>query len=423
MAHSSSGRRTAAGPLRTPTAVARVRAVPKWSVVNEETSGERRRARLPRNLPRLALIVVLAVVVLTLGLVVRPGKPAEPAPPTASEKALAAALTDTLELRSDAERLPGAGTAADGTVSFLTTQARALWRPGSATASASPSLAPSGAASPSPSTASPSPSTASASPGQSPASASPSAAPVSAASLVTALDASGRQRLADAASADPGTARLLASIGTGQLLQASALAAATGTPDPASTGAAALAPAPAAPATDSATPSPSACPTATDSSSAAPSASASPARADLANALAEVISTERETVYAYQVALTRLDGPGAAAASTRLTRHEDLAAAAEALARQHCAAAPPRQAGYALDPAFLASPAAGLRGLEAGSLAAYADLVGLSDGATRQWAVSGLLETGRRAAGWGAAPEPTPGLSVDPAELPTLPAE
>lgn len=375
--------------------------------MNEETSGERRRARLPRNLPRLALIVVLAVVVLTLGLVVRPGKPAEPAPPTASERALAAALTDTLELRSDAERLPGAGTAADGTVSFLTTQARALWRPGAATPSASPSLAPSGAASP----------------GQSPASASPSAAPMTAASLVTALDASGRQRLADAAAAGPGTARLLASIGTGQLLQASALAAATGTPDPAATGAPALAPSPAAPTTDSATPSPSACPTATDSSSAAPSASASPAPADLANALAEVISTERETVYAYQVALTRLDGPGAAAASTRLTRHEALAAAAEALVRQHCAAAPPRQAGYALDPAFLASPAAGLRGLEAGSLAAYADLVGLSDGSTRQWAVSGLLEAGRRAAAWGAAPEPTPGLSVDPAELPTLPAQ
>lgn len=414
MAHSSSGPRTAVGPPRGPTAVAPAQAVPKWSVVNEETSGERRRARLPRNLPRLALILVLAVVVLTLGLVVRPGKPAEPAPPTASEKALAAALTDTLELRSDAERLTGAGTAADGTVSFLTTQARALWRPGSATVSASPSPAPSGAATPgeSPAPASPSPA------------AVPTAAPVTAASLVTALDASGRQRLADAAAADPGTARLLASIGTGQLLQASALAAATGTPDPATTGAPASAPASAAPATASATPSPSACPSATDFPSAAPSASASasPARADLANALAEVISTERETVYAYQVALTRLDGTGAAAAATRLTRHEALAAAAEALSRQHCAASPPRQAGYALDPAFLASPAAGLRGLEAGSLAAYADLVGLSDGSTRQWAVSGLLEAGRRAAAWGAPPEPSPGLSVDPAELPTLPA-
>ena len=412
MAHSSSGPRTAVGPPRGPTAVAPAQAVPKWSVVNEETSGERRRGRLPRNLPRLALIVVLAVVVLTLGLVVRPGKPAEPAPPTASEKALAAALADTVELRSDAERLTGAGTAADGTVSFLTTQARALWRPGSATVSASPSPAPSGAATPgeSPAPASPSPA------------AVPTAAPVTAASLVTALDASGRQRLADTAAADPGTARLLASIGTGQLLQASALAAATGMPDPATTGAPASAPASAAPATASATPSPSACPSATDFPSAAPSASASPARPDLANALAEVISTERETVYAYQVALTRLDGTGVAAAATRLTRHEALAAAAEALSRQHCAASPPRQAGYALDPTFLAAPAAGLRALESGSLAAYADLVGLSDGSTRQWAVSGLLEAGRRAAAWGAPPEPTPGLSVDPAELPTLPA-
>jgi Domain of unknown function (DUF4439) len=126
-------------------------------------------------------------------------------------------------------------------------------------------------------------------------------------------------------------------------------------------------------------------------------------------------------VYGYQVALTRLSGDAAVAASQQLARHEALAAAAEALSRMHCAAAPAREAGYTLAPAFLASPAAGLGGLEASALPVYGDLVALSEGQTRQWAISGLVGAARRSALWGADTGALPGLAADPGQFPELP--
>ena len=54
----------------------------------------------------------------------------------------------------------------------------------------------------------------------------------------------------------------------------------------------------------------------------------------------------------------------------------------------HCSAVPPREAGYALGQSFLASPAAGLGDLEAAALPVYGDLVALSEGETRQWAIA-----------------------------------
>lgn len=392
-----------------------------WSVVKDDTSDGRRRVRLPRHLPRLALVVCLALIVVTLGMVVRPGNPPEPPQPSQSDRARAAALADALDLRSAGERLaatgadasPGAGTdasrtAVEGTVSLLTTQARALLRPGQP--AGSPASAGTGTGS--------GPGSATATPATAPATA---GAPSTPAALAAGLAASGRQRLADAASADGGTARLLAVIGTGQLLQATSLAATAGAPDP-SAGRPGAAESPAATPSAAATACPSAPQAAeADGQSGGPTAAAT-RHADLPNALAAVISTERETVYGYQVALTRLDGPGAATAAAQLTRHEALATAAEAQARLHCVPVPPREAGYALDPSFLASPAAGLAGLETGSLAPYADLVALSDGSTRHWAVSGLLEAARRAVQWGAKPGSMPGLAEDPAAFPTLPA-
>ncbi len=67
----------------------------------------------------------------------------------------------------------------------------------------------------------------------------------------------------------------------------------------------------------------------------------------------------------------------------------------------HCVAVPPREAGYTRAPAFLAAPAAGLGALEASALAVYGDLVALSEGQTRQWAIAGLVGAARRAALWG----------------------
>ncbi|WP_346959297.1 DUF4439 domain-containing protein [uncultured Arthrobacter sp.] len=284
-------------------------------------------------------------------------------------------------------------------MSLLTTQARALLRPGQTPA------------------ATPSPTGSPARP----------FVPGTAARLAADLATSGRQRLADAAAADGGMARLLAAVGTAQLLQSSSLAAAAGAPDPA---AARLGPVPAVQ-----SPAAGSCPAATASPSAAPFRSSASAAADsglpdsglpgadLPDALAALVRTELETVYGYQVALTRLDDAAARSAAAQLARHEALVTAAEALSRLHCAPVPPREPGYALDPSFLAAPGPGLGALEAASLPAYGDLVALSDGETRKWAISGLLGAARRTVLWGAAPGPVPGLDADPASFPTLPAD
>lgn len=358
---------------------------------------------MPRHLPRVAVLVCLALVVVSLGLVFRPGNPPKPPEASISQRARAAALADAQHLRTLGQQL-NAPSSAQGrpaasatvlpsitrTVSLLTTQARALLGSG-------PETAPVATGSPSASTATQAP------------------APATVPRLAAELARSGQQRLADAATADGGMARLLAAVGTGQLLQATSLAAAAGIPDPAPAGAApeAAAPAPAA-----------SCP----ADSASPSAAASgndgtPAgSADLSGALAALIRTELETVYDYQVALTRLDGAAATTAAGYLARHEALISGAESWSRAHCAPIPPREPGYALDPAFLASPGPGLAALETAALPAYGDLVAFSDGATRTWAIAGLLDAARRAAAWGATTDAIPGLAADPGSFPTLPA-
>lgn len=372
-----------------------------WSVVKDDTRQKRRRELIPR----IALLACLALVVVSLGMAFSPGSPKEPAAPPFSEQARSAALADAMRLRAAGDEL-GRSTAGGGqpavarTVSLLTTQARALLVPGQdGTASLPAPEAPSSAALSGP-----------------PSGAAPTSAPLpaTAAALAAELEASASQRLADAAVADGGIARLLAAVGTAQLLQASSLAADAGAPAPALTD-------PAAPQLSGA------CPTAPPSPSAASSQAAASEGPDtgpasLPGALAATVRTELEAVYGYQVALTRLGGDAAVSASQQLARHEALAAGAEALSRMHCAAAPAREAGYTMTMEFLASPAAGLGGLEASSLTVYGDLVALSEGQTRQWAISGLVGAARRAALWGADTGVLPGLAADPEGFPELPA-
>jgi hypothetical protein len=355
-----------------------------WSVVNDDTREKPWRERLPR----VVLLGILALVVVSLGAALFPGSPKEPAEPPFSEQARAAALTDTMQLLAAGEQLGSSAVGTErrsltGTVSLLTTQARALLVPGQG--APAPAAGAGGSASPS-----------------------PSAAPVpsSAPALAAALAASGSRRLADAAVAEGGMARLLASVGTAQLLQSASLASAAGTAVPVSTD-------PTAPQLSGA------CPAAP--ATASPAAGQAQGGADLAAALAATVRTERETTYGYQVALTRLDGDAAKLAAEQLARHEALAGAAESLSLMRCAPVAPREAGYTLAPAFLSAPAAGLAGLEAGALPVYADLVALSDGETRQWAIAGLVASARRAVLWGADAGPLPGLGADPAALPPLP--
>jgi len=410
-----------------------------WSVVNDDTREKRWQDHLPRSLPRYALLVCLALVVVSLGVVLMPARPPLPAQPPFSERARAAALAETVRLKESGSQLGAAeqtgskdrtapnadgpsasagNPAIDRTVTLLTTQAQALLAPGENPADATGAAAAgSGRATPpATSTATPAPSVS----GQSSAGASSTRAavaplPSTAASLVTALAKSGTQRLADAAVADGGMARLLAAVGTGQLLQASALAAGTGT---------------AAPAADVASPQPSGTcpsPSASPQSDAAQSdagqsaAGQSAAASSLGGALAAVVRTEAQTIYAYQVALPRLDGVAAKSAAELLARHDTLLSGAESLSRLHCSPVPPREAGYTLGQSFLTSPAAGLGNLEAATLPAYGDLVALSEGATRQWAIASLLGAGKRAVLWGADPGALPGL--DPATQPSQPSQ
>jgi hypothetical protein len=223
------------------------------------------------------------------------------------------------------------------------------------------------------------------------------------------LSKSGKERLVDAERADGGMARLLAAVGTAQLLQATTLAQAAGSPPPAL-------PAPAATQRDAA----AACTSGQPGPTAASSDSAT-----LAAALSRVVRTEVETVYGYQVALTRLDGSAAEQAAGLLATHESLAAQAEAYTRVHCVPVPPREPGYTLDTSFLQKPAAGLASLEAGTLPVYGDLVALSDpgtgnGETRKWAVASLVAAAQRTMRWGSDPGPVPGIVLDTSLLPEL---
>jgi hypothetical protein len=240
--------------------------------------------------------------------------------------------------------------------------------------------------------------------------------------------------------ADGGMARLLAAVGTAQLLQASTLAAGTGTAAPsadvafptppgtcpsgsaqAATGSAVAASGDAR-ATSPAVPD-AAVPEDTPAAGTPGGAATSPAGASAAAALAAVVHAEAEAVYGYQVALPRVSGAAAKSAAAALARHEVLLSEAESLSRRLCFAVPPREAGYALGTSFLASPAAGLGKLEAAALPVYGDLVALSEGETRQWAIAALYESGKRAVLWGADPGALPGLAggslPSPAPLPS----
>ncbi|MFF2316809.1 DUF4439 domain-containing protein [Arthrobacter sp. NPDC058097] len=379
-----------------------------------DDSGRKRR---PASYLRYGLLALAAFLVLSLGFALIPRESRAPAAPPFSEQARAAALAETLDMRTASQQLADESSGArrqlfSHTVTLLTTQARALLLPGGTTAGSAAGTR-SGA-------------DASGTTGPS-ATASSGAAPSGTATLpalVAALSKSGKARLVHAEKADGGMARLLAAVGTAQLLQATTLAQAAGTPPPA------LQP-PAATQRNAATACAAATPSGTSTGSqdgarsstgGQPAQAADPAgSATLAAALNRVVRTEVETVYGYQVALTRLDGSAADRAAALLATHETLVGQAEAYTRVHCVSVPPREPGYTLGTSFLQKPAAGLASLEAGTLPVYGDLVALSDGETRRWAVSSLVAAAQRTMRWGSDPGPVPGIVLDTALLPELP--
>jgi hypothetical protein len=384
--------------------------------VNDDNQENRPRMRYFRY----AVLSLAALLVLSLGFALIPADPPEPPAPPFTEQARAAALADALELRAAGLQLAGGtadgGAAAglDRVVTLLTIQARAFLLPEAAAAS--------------PATATPT----------TPA---PAPASMTAAGLATALAASGTERLRDAEAADGGMARLLAGAGTAQVLAAQELAAAAGSPDavaavgravPGGTAnvseAASTAPAADPGATAPATPgSPAACPLVPSRQAAASEKAQSgeqvlpPGPAAPGSALAALAAAELEAVYGYQAALARLPADAAGPASEFLRRHQDLVEDAEAASRLRCAVPPPQEPGYVLEPGFLAAPAAGLARLEAATLPAYGDVVALTDGSARTWAITGLQAAAERTVHWGGDPGAVPGILLDEARLPLLP--
>ncbi|WP_457966580.1 ferritin-like domain-containing protein [Arthrobacter sp. D1-29] len=422
--------------------------------MNDDSQEKRPRGRYFRY----AVLSLTALLVLSLGIALIPHEPPPPPEPPFSEQARAAAFADAVSLRSSIMELagpaadpgtPGSGTPdpasgrasghviLDRVVTLLTFQARALMLPPDGSSAEAGATAAEGAG----------PGTASAEP--SPTAAAP--VPPSPAELVAALSASGAKRLSDAGMADGGMARLLAGTGAAQLLAATELAAFAGVPAPALPSAVPHSVPSPSELSPSALPpselSPSALPGAGGTEGAAegapdeePDEEGTPGRdsaaglaancgtaepsagTELAAALTSAVEAELEAVYGYQAALTRLDPALAAAASDLLEQHHDLVERGVYYSRIHCATIPPPQPGYVLSQAFLDAPAAGLGRIEASTLPVYGDVVAMSQGATRQWAISALLNAARRTVQWGADPGPLPGLSLDESQLPQLPA-
>lgn len=370
--------------------------------MNDDSQGAGQR----RQPFRYLLFSLAALLVLSLGFTLIPAEPPAPGPPSGAEIARSAALVDALKLRTAGDHLaaartgldPAAAAGAGQAVTLLTVQARALLLPGEAVPAGVP----------------------------------PAGASLSLAGLARDLAASGTLRLQDAEeTADGGLARLLAGIGSAQLLAAERLHAGAGgsAKDAAADEAAARAAAepedpaqgsPTGNATHSAETARCPSPTATGRHSAAAPA-AGTASADVPAALSAVLLAEREVVYAYEAAMPRLAPAAAGPASAILDWHRDLARDAETRLLRSCLAPPLQQPGYAIGAEFLQAPASGLGRLEAGTLAAYGDLVALAEGGTRTWAVAALRAAAVRAVHWGVDPGPLPGLPIDPGQLPELP--
>jgi len=366
--------------------------VTPWCVVKGRTSEKRRTPAWGRVL----LVAVVALLVAGTGMVLIPRDSGTPPPVSFSEAALTDASKETVGLLESAQAL----SAADGQsakipglgdlVTLLTTHTRALMVPEGATGAVSTHPTP--------------PAT--------PATNTTSATPATRASLLEELAVSGRKRLAAAREADGGIARLLASVGTAQLLRAETLAAQWQLPLPGDPSAGTKAPLPST--VPAATPTAAACP------SVSPTPEPSSATTDAA--LAAAVRSQQEAVYAYQVALKRLDNSAGTAAARDLEVHVLLLRQAEALTRANCGDVPVSTAGYQLPDLFAKDPAAALAALETSSLPGLGDLVALSTGETRGWAVDALLAATRRSLAWGAALPALPGLKLDAEGLPPLPA-
>ncbi|WAP51040.1 DUF4439 domain-containing protein [Arthrobacter sp. ATA002] len=328
---------------------------------------------------RTTLLLVLAAVVLSLGMVAGNGA-GEGRPASFSEIAQTDARASAVELSrlartlADAEDSGQLAAELSRQAAVLDEQSVLLTRPGSFRPGVPPfPAASSGAAS----------SSAPVSPGVE----SGGGASKPAAAYIRSVTASARHSLDAALRADAGTARLLAATGAAQQVLASRAAEAAGLDSPEPwTPVAQAAPAPdsnhcaAGAAAESKTTSWSG----TRGSGSAP---------DAAAALQAAVDAEFGAAYAYEVGMARTANArvGAALADRR---EEHLAAGAEGvqLLPEVCLPALTPAPAFSLPASFEADPAEALDALQASLPAVYADLAALGNGSVRAWAVERLAE-------------------------------
>ena len=256
---------------------------------------------------------------------------------------------------------------------------------------------------------------------------------------IRALTASARASLDAAVRADSGTARLLASTGAAQQVLAARAAKAAGVAVPGrwQPVAPTAAPPDCAPAaagsgdaagTGTSRPQPLAGqpagqPAEAPVSDAADSGAETPAVAapDAAAALQAVVDAEFGAAYAYEVAMARTSGLAAAELLDQ-KREAHLAAGAQAveLLPQVCLPALTPTPAYALPASFGVDPAGALADLEAATPAVYADLSSLGEGTVRAWAVERLAGLSLDLYPETRSVPASPGLEAQPAGLPWI---
>ncbi|CEA07645.1 hypothetical protein BN1051_00965 [Arthrobacter saudimassiliensis] len=226
---------------------------------------------------------------------------------------------------------------------------------------------------------------------------------------VRALADAARTNLEHAVRADGGTARLLASVGAGQWLLASQAAVDAGLPRP-------EAPdtwAPVAADTPSCTE-----PTQETAAGDGTGAGGGAGGDDAAEALQAAVDAEYGAAYAYEVVQARLEPWQPAAELAAMSRaHAGHGADGVELLPLVCHPALAPAPAYALDAGFASDPEAALEDLEQSLPGLYAELISLSEGQVRSWAIGRLVRTAEHAAADRGA-EPLPGLPSGAGDLP-----
>lgn len=306
---------------------------------------------------RGVLLLFVLVLVLCIGLVVAERTP--PPQPSKTEIALASAASRSADLATTARFIAGQGTPGSADFSaladLLALHAAALQPPPAAALRSSASASPSDGGVPSDGQPSPS-----------------MTAPTSN-EFLEDLKESYAEAFDAAATAEPGPARLLASVATSQWLQARLLATSQ-QQDP-----------PAAPVQ----------PQVIDDDASEPCATASGTpdgiaeRGTAEDAVEAAVRAEQRAVYAYEVVAARAADPATYLA--RADAHRGAAVVGSALLAEQCVPVRVPSAAFTLEPQFLSGPDTALQELESALVSTYADLVGLSSpGPVREWAMARL---------------------------------